>query len=411
MQIISARGPAIFFFKNLGLYLRKVFNRKFGLRNDFPKNYTRTKQCGGKFSTGSENTRDRVFEYRFSFILLVMFCTSIVTISCQEDLTIQESSFSQSLVAGKYILPAREGWWNWGMAPIYDEAGKLHIFNSSIPYLGEKGMGNWSFKSIINHYVADSVEGPYELVGTAFSSDEATYHNPQISKVGDTYVLVYLWKERSAPQLNQSINIATAKSLYGPWTESPLNPILKPTFIPDSPNAIHASNPSFLVDSEGKFRIYYKSISDREPPLRTISLAIADNIEGPYANHSGNPLISYEDLGLDIEDPCAFYYQNKYYMIVEDRMGVRNALEGNQIPHSEIKLGGNRPGLIYESEDGINWGRPEIGYQTNGYYFHEELSRTERPHILWKNGKPEYLFLANHGSNEAGFFLKIENWK
>ena len=52
-----------------------------------------------------------------------------------------------------------------------------------------------------------------------------------------------------------------------------------------------------------------------------------------------------------------------------------------------------------------------MGYNTNSHYFDEELSRTERPHILWKDGKPEYLFLANHGSQEAGFYLKINNWK
>jgi hypothetical protein len=323
---------------------------------------------------------------------------------------IEMSSFCQSLIPGKFILEAKEGWWNWGMAPIYDEEGKLHIFNSSIPYMGEKGMGYWQSKSIINHYVADSVEGPYKFLGTVFSSDEATYHNPQISKVGETYVLVFLWKKADEDAL-QSIGIATANSLDGPWTESPLNPIIKPSGISGSPNATHASNPTFLVDRDGKFRIYYKSISDRKPEYRTISLAVADQIDGPYIDHPGNPLISYEELGLDIEDPYAFFYNDTYYMILEDRMAVKDALEGNPIPAKKIRRGGNRPGLLYQSKDGIQWGRPEIGYLTDEHYFDEELSRSERPHILWKAGKPEYLFLANHGSNEAGFYLKIDNWK
>ena len=63
------------------------------------------------------------------------------------------------------------------------------------------------------------------------------------------------------------------------------------------------------------------------------------------------------------------------------------------------------------SKDGIHWERPEFSYNTDAHYFGKELSRTERPHILWKDGEPEYLFLANHGSREAGFYLKIENWK
>jgi len=324
--------------------------------------------------------------------------------SAPKDLTIKESSFCKSLKPGKYILPAKEGWWNWGMAPIYDEDGKLHIFNSSIPYSGK-----WSRQSVINHYVADSVEGPYTLVETAFSSDSTTYHNPQISKVGDTCVLVFL-RNPSAEDRSQSIGLATAKSLNGPWTESPHSPVIKPSRIPGSPNATHASNPTFLVDADGKFRIYYKSMSDRQNNRRTISLAIADKIEGPYVDHPDNPLISYEDIGLDVEDPYAFYYQGTYYMIVEDRMDVRAALEG-ATPSGRTRAGGNRPGLLYTSKDGITWDRPEIGYNTNSYYFNKKLSRTERPHILWKDGKPEYLFLADHGSREAGFYLKIENWK
>lgn len=338
--------------------------------------------------------------------IYISLCVVLLSFSCTKDMSIKESSFCKSLVPGEYILEAEEGWWNWCMAPIYDEEGTLHMFMSAIPY-----SGSWNRDSKILHFVADSPEGPYEFIDTTFASNTATYHNPQISKVDDTYVLVYLWKAKSAPGLEQSIGIATAKSLNGPWTESPNNPILGPSHIPGTPNAKHASNPTFLVDEDGKFRIYYKSISDRRPPYRTISLATADHIEGPYVNHPDNPLISYEDLGLDIEDPYAFYYKGSYYMILEDRMAVKDALEGNQLPDDEIERGGNRPGLIYKSKDGINWGRPEIGYQTNSYYFGETLSRTERPHILWKDGEPEYLFLANHGSIEAGFYLKIEDWK
>ena len=338
--------------------------------------------------------------------LLIPISILLLCISCTQDLSIKESSFCKSLVPGKYILEAGEGQWNWCMAPIYDEEGKLHVYMSSIPY-----SGSWIRDSEILHFTADSPEGPYTFIDTTFSSDTATYHNPQISKVDDTYVLVYLGKGNSTPNLHQSIGIATARSLNGPWTESPNNPIIKPSYIPGSANAIHASNPTFLVDEDGRYRIYYKTISDREPARRTISLATADHFDGPWVDHPNNPLISYEELGLDIEDPYAFYYKGTYYMIVEDRMAVRDALEGHPLPAKEIKPGGNRPGLIYTSKDGLDWGRPEIGYQTNSFYFDEELSRTERPHILWKDGEPEYLFLTNHGSREAGFFLKIENWK
>jgi hypothetical protein len=341
--------------------------------------------------------------------LIYLAFTVLVLFSCKPDLTVKESSFCKSLVPGKFILPAEDGWWNWCMAPIYDETGKLHVFMSTIPY-----SGSWVRDSKIVHFVADGPEGPYEFVDTTFASSSATYHNPQVSKVGDTYVMVYLVKDRNTPRVQQEVGIATTKSLYEPWVESPYNPILKASGKMDDANIIHASNPTFLVDEDGKFRIYYKSITDKYKPkqLRELSLAISDYIEGPYENYAKNPVLSYADKGIDFEDPYAFYYKGMYYLIVEDRMDVKSALEGHLSVLDKKQLGGNRPGLIYQSKDGINWGRPDVGYNTNEYYFKQELARCERPNILWKDGKPECLFIACHDDDPtAGFFLRIEGWK
>lgn len=334
---------------------------------------------------------------------------SLLIWGCKKDLTIKESSFVKSHVPGDYILDAPDGWWHWGMAPMYDTFGKLHVFMSAIP-----NDGSWSKDSKIVHYTANSPEGPYTFVDTTFTSKTHTYHNPQISQVDSTYVLVYLLKSRETPGENQEIGIATAKSLDGPWVESPFNPIIRASGKQgDGANIVHASNPTFLQDEDGEFRIYYKSMTDAygSSRHREISLAISENIEGPYVNYADNPLISYADKDLDIEDCYAFHYEGMYYMIVEDRKGVKNALEGHPIPAKELKKGGNRPGLIYKSKDGINWGRPEVGYKTNTAYFGDKLARTERPHILWKNGEPEYLFLACHDDDpSAGFVVKINNW-
>ena len=249
---------------------------------------------------------------------------------------------------------------------------------------------------------------------TVFSSKKHAYHNPQVSQVNGKYVLVYLLKNRETPGINQEIGIATSQSLDGPWTESPYNPIIKASGKQaDGETIIHASNPTFLKDKEGKFRIYYKSMTDAfgSKKIREISLAISDEIEGPYKNFSENPLISYAEKGLDIEDCYAFLYKDIYYMIVEDRKGIKNMLEGYPITESLLKPGGWRPGLIYNSKNGIDWGVPEIGYKTNKQYFGNKLARTERPHILWKNGEPECLFLACHDEDpSAGFFVNIKGW-
>lgn len=316
---------------------------------------------------------------------------------------IEESAFVKSLEPGPFILPSDDVSWTWGMAPIYDEAGKVHIFNSVIP-----NQGSWVKNSKIVHWVADQPEGPYTLLGDLFVSDDAGYHNPQVSKVGDTYVLVYLLnRHRDANGSKQEVGIATAKSLMGPWTESPHNPILKAT----EANGQHASNPTFVAAPDGSFRIYYKTMTTLEGKIyREISLASSDKIEGPYKVYGENPLISYAEQKIDIEDPYAFYYNDMYYMILEDRQNVKGMLEGTH--DGQARPGGFRPGLIYQSKDGIDWGIPKVGYQTNEIYFGHELARSERPSILWKDGQPDYLFLACHDEDPtAGYILKIDGWE
>jgi hypothetical protein len=94
----------------------------------------------------------------------------LLSVADGQNPSIKESSFCKSLHAGNYILDAEEGWWNWGMAPIYDEEGKLHVFMSTIPK-----SGSWLKNSKIVHFVADSPEGPYTFVDTTFHHAEE-YH-------------------------------------------------------------------------------------------------------------------------------------------------------------------------------------------------------------------------------------------
>ena len=66
-------------------------------------------------------------------------------------------------------------------------------------------------------------------------------------------------------------------------------------------------------------------------------------------------------------------------------------------------------GLYHVSDDGINWSAPQQAYHTSENYFNEERQRFERPQILMKNGKPEYLFCALMGGahHSSGAVLRI----
>jgi len=121
---------------------------------------------------------------------------------------------------------------------------------------------------------------------------------------------------------------------------------------------------------------------------------MSKNIEGPYVKYDQNPLLDYSMFDLDIEDPYVFMEDGKFIMLIRDRLGVID----------------DRMGLYYESEDGLNWQIPEVAYQQSPSYFGGEVNRFERPQILMKNGKPEYLYMAlmggKHGLSTAAV-LKI----
>ena len=319
-----------------------------------------------------------------------------------------ESGFYRRLKGCGRILEHPD-WFVWCCAPFYDSAGKVHVFFCRWPK--DSKMAGWTSKAEVAHAVADKPEGPYKVLGTALRGRKEvgwadSIFNPTIHKIDGRFAIFFAGRDVKHQGLNQQIGVATADSLEGPW-RSAAAPIIPFSGKPGTWNCLHASNPAFLRHPNGQYWIYYKGISDTtNPPLRTIGLAIADRLEGPYRDHPNNPLISYIERGLDIEDPYAFHYGKKFYMLTEDRMGVLESEPGR----TRDAVGGMRPGLLYESEDGIHWGQPKIGYGASDEYFKEPRNRLERPQILWKNGEPDYLFMAFKGGKNglsSGTVLKV----
>ena len=350
---------------------------------------------------------------RFPAVLIVLLASTVALVAVSRPREDNVSEFCRSLTAGKRILLSKD-WYNWGCAPIYGEDGKVHVFVCRWP--AKTKMGGWTKAAEIAHAVADRPEGPYKVLGTVLKGGgkeawDRSVYNPNVHKIDGRYVLAFSGRNGNV----QQIGLAFADSLAGPWTKSAKNPVLRISGKPGSWNGTHASNPALVRHPDGRFLIYYKGISDAKPTMRTIGVAVADHLEGPYRDFKGNPLISYVDRGGDIEDPYAFTYKDRFYLILEDRMGVAMADEAApatpDMPHG---ASGVRPGLIYESKDGFSWDAPKLGYLTNDTYFDEPRERFERPQILWKDGKPEYLFLALKGGKHktsSGAVLKIGDWE
>lgn len=330
-----------------------------------------------------------------------------------KDLKAIESDFAKKLKPVGRILE-EEGYYVWCNSPIYGEDGQVHVFYSR--WLSEYGMGGWIHKSEIAHAVADSPESHFKHVEVVIAPregffDATTCHNPHIQFVDGEYCLFYMGNSNGKTNTKR-IGLATSKSLNGPWKRSD-KPILE-TGPAGAWDDHCTTNPAFLKHPNGDCWLYYKSWNTKEYDdaagqkirgNRKYGLAISDSVTGPYKKYEKNPVIDFSYLGNNeqLEDAFVWIEKGKFKLIARD-MGFFN----------------HNYGLIFESEDGLNWEKPEIAYYETDHYFKQpsapkhlsRYGRLERPQLLMRNGNPEYLFATTQGGKfetSSGFVFKIEN--
>lgn len=309
----------------------------------------------------------------------------------------------------------------WGCSPIWGDDGKVHVFHSRWP--NKAGFGGWITCCEIAHAVADNPEGPYKTVDIAIAPrgdawwDSTTCHNPTIHKIGTKYVLFYMGTS-DGTVYTKRIGMAISDSLYGPWERSD-KPLIEPDPDPSAWNSMCTTNPAFVKHPNGELWLYYKSwrITDWEKDIaaglreatvdvgkftnRQYGLAKATSLEGPWKKVGDGPIIDLSHLGENAQSEDAYIWieDGKFKMIMRD-MGYWN----------------HEYGLMFESDDGINWGTPSVAFYEGARYFPEPImdidreGRMERPQILMKNGKPDYIFFAMVGGKyktASGIVLKI----
>lgn len=308
----------------------------------------------------------------------------------------------------------RESEYVWCNAPIEDSEGKIHVFFSR--WNAAKNMSGWINGSEIAHAVAATPGGPYEYVETVLAPragyfDATTCHNPHIKKVGETYYLFYMGNSNGKTDTKR-IGRATAPSLNGPWKRRD-TPLLEPG-PPGSWDDHCTTNPSYVVhpSAGGQSWLYYKSWNTKEYETMTgpvrgnrkYGVATAETIEGPYTKYKGNPVLDFSSRpgNAQLEDAFVWFENGMYKMIARD-MGFFN----------------HEYGLYLESKDGLKWSEPTIAYKELKAYVTEptppsylkKYGRFERPQILFREGKPAYLFTAAQGGKygtSTGFVFEIQ---
>lgn len=320
------------------------------------------------------------------------------------------SSFCRSLSPAGRILET-EDYYVWCVAPIYDKDGRVHVFYSRWP--ARYGMSGWISKCEIAHAVADRPEGPYTYLETVVAPrpgywDATSCHNPHIQYVDGKYCLFYMGNSDGKTRTKR-IGMAVADSLGGPWTRMD-QPLLE--VASDGSWDDHCTtNPAFLKHPNGEYWLYYKSWNNVDYTQeqngikgnRKYGLAIAKSLEGPYVRYEGNPIVDLSGYGgnRQVEDAFVWLQDGKFRMLMRD-MGFFD----------------HKVGLYFESADGINWSKPQIGWFGAEHYLEEppapkhlkRYGRFERPQLLLKDGVPTHMFNAMQGGKymtASGFVFKI----
>ena len=308
----------------------------------------------------------------------------------------------------------------WGSSPIRDEKGRVHLFSAR--WDGNISFNSaWRYNSEIAHYVADKPEGPFHFVEVVASSEKTAgkwnkvgFHNPNIRKIGDQYVLVYIANDGAKKHgPTQFIGMMIADDLNGPWRQIPdkNTPILQSPSNENSwcfESGCGVTNPSLIAHPNGKFMLYFKAMTGPRPKGRVrMGVAIADKVEGPYIIQEKS--ITANDC--TIEDGYAFLWNNKICLLTTDNHGI-------------LEHGG---GLLWVSDNGIQFdATPLSGFHHFGkVYLNGQVPKTaiahynkevkfERPQLLMNvDGQPEYLYcpsgVALDGSDGTNcYVLKYE---
>lgn len=328
-----------------------------------------------------------------SRIALIFFLFASICYGQHQKTDLKESFISKNL-EWKDVAVQDDNYTIWGCAPIIDKYGKVHIFAARWP---EKNVNPaWRKSSEIAHYVSDSPEGPFKfsdvaLTGTGKETwDKYAPHNPEIKKIGNKYVLLYIANDdyHQPPHgSNQRIGMAISKSPYGPWKKiGKTGEILNA----ENPNKwnykslMGVANPVFLR-MKNKFFLYFKT-KDSDGKLK-YALATSKKLKGPYTILD-KPVTANKGT---LEDGTAFYYKNHVYLLTTDNHGQNTGIVGG--------------GTLWKSKDGINFKLEDatIGYKRiPDYYKNYDAKKAvkiygpdpklERPKILMIDGKPAYLY-------------------
>jgi hypothetical protein len=288
---------------------------------------------------------------------------------------------------------AQPGYWIWCGSVIRGEDGRYHMFASrwpqSLPFFD-----GYKQASEVVRAAADQPEGPYtfeEIVLPARGPqhwDGMMTHNPTVHRAGGTFLLFYIGSTYRTPDQsynNIRIGLATAPSIYGPWTRRSA-PVLHPR--PGKWDSTVVTNPAPCVLADGRILLVYRS---NTPDGLRLGAAMAADADAPFERLADEPVIKFPD-GHHAEDPFIWQCGDHFEMLAKDWTGM---------------TGQPGSGLHARSTNMIAW---ELMPQPRAYSRQvtwddgatTEQGHLERPQLLIQDGRPTHLFLATGDGPPGG---------
>ncbi len=317
---------------------------------------------------------------------------------------------------------AMDDQWVWCGSVIQGEDGRYHMFAS----MWTKDVTfppHWLTNSAVVRASSDTPEGPYTYEehvlpprGEGFWDGRMT-HNPTIHKSGGTYLLYYTGSTYSGPtpskdhnltgnahtnpvlaeaRANQRIGLATAPSVFGPWTRRD-QPVLDPR--PGKWDGLMTTNAAPCVLDNGAVLLVYKAVGKQKDLLR-MGVARADHFEGPYLRLKDDPIFNFDDTGDHVEDAYVWRSGERFELIMKDMKGGI--------------CGEAQAGIHAVSPNGVDWtiSDPPKAYSRTVRWDDGSVTtqgHLERPQLLIQDGKPTHLFAAT-ANGRGGFGNMDRSW-
>lgn len=246
--------------------------------------------------------------------------------------------------------------------PLFDAVtGQWHLWATRIlkkdgkpGYLGRV----WHYHSTTDDINSTWVDGG-EAIGTSPTPgafDHTGVFTPSAAReVDGSWVLFYGGVPDASPAHYESIGIATAATPLGPWTKSPLNPIVTPAYaagwcnVSDTPARVDEAEPYVIG---GRAMLYVKAVCANATALPTlfVSKPSLSGSEGTAAMRWKPPFVGLSEPPYPIIAAAATR-QDKGF----EQCRIFTGPDGNLHMTGNDHGGGGQPHFVATDASGLNW--------------------------------------------------------